>query len=44
MAVRLSHQLENSTPGAVPTLGVPLTGRRDVLFFAFANCEQEKRI
>ncbi len=44
VAVRMSCQLENSNPGAAPALGVVLTGWRNVLFFAFANCEQEKRI
>jgi len=39
VAVRLSCQLENSNPGAAPALGVVLTGWRDVLFFAFANCK-----
>jgi len=40
----MSCKLRNGIPGAAPALGVVLTGWRDVLFFAFANCEQEKTI
>jgi len=43
VAVRLSCRLENRNPGVVPVLGVALTSRRDVLFFAFANCKHRRR-
>jgi hypothetical protein len=43
VAVRLSCQLENGGQDAAPALGIVLTGWRDVLFFAFANCEYRRR-
>jgi hypothetical protein len=43
VAVRLSCQLENGGPDAAPALGIVLTGWRDVLFFAFANCKYRRR-
>jgi hypothetical protein len=43
VAVWLSCQLENGNPDAAPALGVVLTGWRDVLFFAFANCKYRRR-
>jgi len=43
VAVRLSCRLENRNLGVVPALGVALTSRRDVLFFAFANCKHRRR-
>jgi hypothetical protein len=43
VAIRLSCRLENRNPGVVPALGVALTSRRDVLFFAFVNCKHRRR-
>jgi hypothetical protein len=40
----MSCQPANGIPDTAPALEVVLTGRRDMLFFAFANCEQEKTI